>query len=287
MTPTVTHLFCYPLKSARGFSVDAMAIDRLGPKFDRQWMVVDEQGMFVAQRSSGGLGVGIREMCLVKTEFRGDELILDAPDMPSISLPLSGSRGETAEVQIWKNQTLGIDQGNEASEWVTEYLSHFRAGKYRLVRMPDDGDRLAKRGDANLAFADGFPLLVISQASLDDLNRRIAERQTQADEKITQPLGWDRFRPNLVIDDCRAYEEDSVGTLSNDTGVVLEGQTFCIRCPIPATDQETAKLGKEPLKTLATYRRNPDREKGGVVFGRNFNHLSNGVIKVGDRLRVS
>jgi uncharacterized protein YcbX len=282
MAPTVTHLFCYPLKGARGFPVDVMPVGRLGPKYDRRWMVVDESGMFVAQRSERRLGIGIREMCLVETRFTPDGLVLRAPDMPELRVPQEGTN--RVPVQIWEQHTVGIepDDGGVASDWITEYLSRFKAARYRLVRMPDDGTRPSKRGKAHLAYADAYPFLVVSQGSLDDLNRRIAERRRGAGEPSIAPLGWDRFRPNIVLDGCPPYFEDEVDRLTFGADLVLVGGAVCVRCPVPATDQRTAKLGKEPLKTLATYRRNPDPDGSGVVFGRNFDHRGTGEIRVGD-----
>jgi hypothetical protein len=282
VTPTVTQLFCYPLKGARGFPVDVMPVGRLGPQYDRRWMVVDETGMFVAQRSERRLGIGIRELCLVETRVTPDALVLHAPDMPELRVPHNGTN--RVPVQIWEQHTVGIepDDGGAASDWFTEYLSRFKPARYRLVRMPDDGTRPSKRGQAHLGYADAYPFLVVSQGSLDDLNRRIAERQRAAGEPPTAPLGWDRFRPNIVLDRCPPYFEDEVDRLTFGADLALTGQALCVRCPVPATDQRTAKLGKEPLKTLATYRRNPDPDGSGVVFGRNFDHRGTGEIRVGD-----
>jgi uncharacterized protein YcbX len=282
MTPTVAQLFCSPLKGARGFPVDVMPVGRLGPRDDRRWMVVDESGMFVAQRSERRLGIGIRELCLVEPRVVPDALVVRAPGMPELRVPNDGCK--RVPVQIWEQHTVGIepDDGGVAADWFTEYLSRFKPARYRLVRMPDDGTRPSKGGQAHLGYADAYPFLVIAQGSLDDLNRRIAERQRAAGEPPTPPLGWDRFRPNIVLDGCPPYFEDEVDRLSFGAALLLEGQTLCVRCPVPATDQRTAKLGKEPLKTLATYRRNPDPEGGGVVFGRNFAHRGTGEIRVGD-----
>jgi uncharacterized protein YcbX len=233
-------------------------------------MIVDRRGMFVAQRGERGLGVGIRTMCLLETATQGQCLVLTAPGMSSLSLPLAGAAGDFVEVRIWSSRCVAVDQGSEAAQWVTEYLSRERPGRYRLVRMPEDGTRVAKRGPAELAFADGYPFLIISQASLDDLNRRLAE-----------PLPMNRFRPNLVLAGCAPYAEDTMAHLRIGP-VEFFGMTLCLRCPIPTTNQLTAERGKEPLRTLATYR----RTEGGVVFGRNFNHRGSGRIVLGDAVQV-
>lgn len=266
----VIGLYCYPVKSCRGLSLQIAEIGRIGMRFDRQWMVVDEQGMFVAQRGDGGLGVGIKTMCLIETSRQGSKLALTAPEMPALALPLEGSNGETREVQVWKSKCEAIDQGDEAAGWLTAYLSRERQGNYRLVRMTDEGIRKAKHGESELAFADAYPFLVISQASLDDLNGRLAE-----------PLSMNRFRPNIVLGGSEPYAEDRMRQIRIGA-LDFFGMTLCVRCPITTTNQLTAERGKEPLRTLATYRKTED----GVVFGRNFNHRGVGAISLGDRVDV-
>lgn len=266
MSLTVSGLFVYPVKSCRGIPLREADVGRMGIRHDRQWMVIDEHGMFVAQRSEAGLGVGVRTMCLVGTAIDGDQLVLTAPDMPPLSLPTAGVPGVQHAVQVWKSHTAGMDQGDEAAAWFTEYFSRERPGRYRLVRMPDDGVRMPKRGESPLAFADGYPFLIIGEASLADLNARLAD-----------PLPMNRFRPNIVIAGAPPYFEDDVARVTI-RGVAFENMAPCLRCPIPATDQETAVRAKEPLTTLATYR----RRDGGVAFGSNFNHRGEGRIHLDD-----
>ena len=270
MSLSVAGLVVYPVKSCGGISLTEARVGRMGIRHDRQWMVTDDHGMFVAQRAEGRRGVGIRTMCLVATAIEGDRLVLTAPDMPSLSLPLAGEDGPRAEVQVWASRTTAVDQGPGAAAWFTEYFSRERPGLYRLVRMPDDGVRVPTDGDSALAFADGYPFLIVSDASLADLNRRLAE-----------PLPMNRFRPNIVITGGPAYGEDDVAAYEIG-GITFEGMTTCVRCPITTTDQATAVRGVEPLRTLATYRRDDD----GVTFGRNFNHRGEGTLKIGDRVRV-
>lgn len=253
---TVSSLHVYPVKSCRGIALDPAEVGRMGLRYDRQWMFVDERGMFVAQRADGRRGVGIRTMCLIRTAIADDFLRLTAPGMPALDLPLAGLEGPERAVEIWDTPADGIDQGAAAADWATAFLSRERPGQYRLVRMPDEGVRQPTTGDGALAYADGYPFLVISQASLDDLNARLAA-----------PLPMNRFRPNLVLGGCAPYEEDRLARIRIGD-VVFDGMTRCPRCPIPTTDQDTAERGAEPLRTLAGYRRTAD----GVVFGRNFNH---------------
>ncbi len=241
----------------------------MGFEHDRQWMFVDEQGMFVAQRGDGRLGVEVRSLCLVRTAIVDGLLRVTAPGMPALDLPLAGRDGAEHAVQVWQSHTTGVDQGQDAESWATTYLSRERPGRYRLVRMPDEGHRLSKKGPAELAYADGYPFLIISEASLEDLNRRLDE-----------PLPMNRFRPNIVLRGCEPYGEDELDAIRIGS-VELTGMPLCPRCPIPTTNQETGERGKEPLRTLATYRR---AEDGSVVFGRNFSQASGGEERVGDEV---
>ena len=231
-------------------------------------MFVDERGMFVAQRDGRGLGTAIISVCLVGTAIADGTLTLTAPSMPALRIAIDQG-GVDVPVTIWDDRLSAIDQGDEAEAWATEWLSRERPGRYRLVRMPDDRQRRSKIGEGEVAFNDAYPFLVISEASLADLNRRLAE-----------PLPMNRFRPNVVLSGTAPYEEDGMDRFQIG-GIAFHGTTRCLRCPTTATNQDTAERGKEPLRTLATYRRDPD----GVVFGRNFNHAGTGRIAVGDAIR--
>ncbi len=267
---SVAALNCYPVKSCRGIALAQAEVDRMGIRYDRQWMVVDERRMFVAQRGDSGRGVQVRSLAMVETALGTGALVLAAPGMPTLSLPLAGLPGTRESVRIWDSGVEAVDQGPEAGAWFTEFLSRERPGAYRLVRMPDDGVRAASRGRGLLAFADGYPFMILSTASLDDLNRR-----------MPRPLPVDRFRPSVVISAPEPYLEDRMARIRIG-GIELTGTTRCVRCPIPTFDQRTLERGKEPLRTLATYR----RTSRGVVFGRNFNHAGTGRLAIGDPVEV-
>ncbi len=267
-TLTVAELNVYPIKACGGFSVQQADAGRMGFRHDRQWMFVDERGMFVAQRDSRGLGVAIRTTCLVRTAINDDVLAIAAPGMPGLSIPINGSAGDPCPVRVWDSRVIAIDQGDEAGQWATQFLSRERPGRYRLVRMPDHEHRAVPIGHAELAFADAYPFLIISEESLADLNSR-----------LEQALPMNRFRPNIVLRGGTPYQEDVLDRFRIGS-VQFSGTTLCIRCPTTTTNQETAERGKEPLRTLATYRKQP----GGVVFGRNFNHAGGGTIRVGDQV---
>jgi uncharacterized protein YcbX len=223
-------------------------------------MIVDEHGMFVAQRSVGGLGIAIPAMCLIEPRIGDGTLELAAPGMPGLALPIDGG-GSVRDAQIWRRRRPVIDQGDEAAEWCTAFLARARQGRYRLVRVSDDDP-------AAPGFADTAPVLVISRASLDALNRRLAT-----------PVGMDRFRPNVVLEGGNAHVEDGLDRLRFGT-VELVGAGLCVRCSMPTIDQRSAAPGKEPIRTLATYR----TADGGIVFGRHFAPSASGTISVGDRV---
>jgi uncharacterized protein YcbX len=275
---TVSELWVYPIKSCKGTRLEEATVDVTGLKNDRRYMVVDARtGMFVAQRGDRE-GVGIKRMCLIAPKNRGDgdNFELSAPGMENIrfSAGLWDPRpSNIRQVQVWKTQCDAIRcTDSYVNHWLSEFLSAERPGHYELVQMSDRFIRRADVGYSQLRFADSYPFLVISQESLDDLNQRIGG----------EPLPMNRFRPNIVIKGEDAYIEDRADRMIID-GVDFEGMDLCVRCATTTTNQDSAERGKEPLKTLATYRR---YAKGGVTFGRNFNHLSTGKIRVGDEVRV-
>lgn len=269
MPISIGALYVYPVKSCRGIPLTEAHVGRMGIRHDRQWMVVDENGMFVAQRSNGA-GVAVTSLCLVTTAIRDNTLRLEAPGMPPLDLLLAGAPGATRSVQVWNSHTIGVDQGDDAAGWVSTFIARERPGHYRVVRMPDHERRTPKRGDSALAYGDGYPFLIASSASLADLNAR-----------LETPLPMDRFRPNIVLDGCSPYQEDHLDRLSMN-GIRFAGMNLCLRCAITTTDQMTGERSKEPLRTLATYRRTPD----GVVFARNYNHTGDGTLRVGDGVSV-
>lgn len=268
---SVAALHVYPVKSCRGNTLTEAVVGRMGIRYDRQWLIVDERGMFVAQRGNGaGTGIGVPSLCLIRPSLTGTELVLTAPGMPELRLPLGGVAGASMPVQVWSSRVSATDQGDEAADWATTFIARERPGNYRIVRMPDEERRPATTGEATLAFADGYPFLILSEASLDDLNTR-----------LDAPLPMNRFRPNIVLRGCAPYEEDRFDRLRIGE-VAFEGMTLCLRCAITTTDQETGQRSKEPLRTLATYRRHED----GVAFGRNFNHRGEGTIRQGDPVEI-
>jgi len=259
---TLSAIYFYPVKSCGGIALQHAEIGPLGLALDRHWMVVDAQGSFLTQRSHPA-------MACIRPVLDGSALVLQAPGMPTLQLDARGEDGAALTVQVWKSTLAALDQGTRAADWFSAYLGE----AVRLVRFDPAVERLASSrwtGEyrAPTQFSDGYPLLVIGQASLDDLNARLAAKGAPA-------LTMDRFRPNLVIDALEAYEEDFIDTLSFGEGaqqVRLKLIKPCARCPVPGIDQATGlrdpKWPDEPLDTLATYRANP-RVDGGLSFGQN------------------
>ncbi len=253
--PVLSQLYVYPIKSASGISVKEMEVVTRGPQFDRRWMVVDDAGMLVTQRTHPALAkVGVA---------LGDCLKLTAPGMVALELPLE-VEGLTAHV--WSELVPAV-----VLEEATDWFSTFLKGSYRLVYMPDASLRpMNHHPDTLLNFADGSPFHLVSEASLADLNGR-----------LDAPVPMNRFRPNLVVSGCDAFAEDRWKVFR--IGPVTFCSTGpCVRCALVTVDQATAETSKEPLKTLARYRKVGNE----VWFGHNYLHQGRGTLRVGDALEV-
>jgi hypothetical protein len=260
---TLASLHVYPVKSLRGLDVALWPVGARGLRLDRHWMLVDAAGVFLSQRR-------LPHMALIGTRLDGERLRLAAPGMPDLDVSPEDAAGPTLEVSVWRDRCRARDAGEPAAAW----LSRFLGEDCRLVYLPEAERRTVDPayglpGDL-VGLADGFPFLVISQASLDDLNAR-----------LEVPLPMRRFRPNLVIGGTEPYVEDRwrrirVGALA------LRLVKPCSRCAITTLDPETARQGAEPLRTLATY-----RQRGGrVFFGQNAIHEGTGGLAVGDPVEV-
>lgn len=256
----VSQLYIYPLKSARGIAVDKFELGSRGPMFDRQWMVVNSQGKFVTQRQ-------FPRMCLIETRIHAGDLTLSAPQMPAI---LVGSSSRQYDVIVWKDTVPAQDCGDDVAQWLSSYLG----ASVRLVEMPSSSQRLVDSDYASagemVGFADGFPLLLASQASLDDFNT-----------KLEDPIGMERFRPNIVIEGSLAYAEDEWQELSIGS-IALSIVKPCSRCIIPSIDQSTAQKQMSVNDALLAHRSRNRK----TYFGQNALHRNTGIISVGDSLSV-
>ncbi len=246
---TITSLHIYPVKSCRGIALTNARLGATGLVDDRHWMLVRPNGRFVTQRE-------LPRMALIGTSIDDAALSLSAPGRGDLVIPRDAG-DDLLAVTVWKFNGRGVDCGEAAARWCSEFLET----PLRLVRfdpdMPRECDPEWTAGARAITeFADGFPMLVISRASLADLNSR-----------LPKALPMERFRPNIVIDGVDAYDEDRIHELRAGD-VVLRIVKPCTRCAITTTDQERGERdGEEPLATLRTYRF--DARLRGVLFGQN------------------
>ena len=253
----IASLHVYPVKSCGGVSPAEALLIETGLEFDRAWMVVDADGGFVTQRE-------LPKMALVRPQLKHTELVLRAPGMLALHLALDRVEGAT-RARVWGDEVAAYDMGDLCAQWFSDFLGR----PLRLVRFDPEQRRLSDKRwtgalDAENAFADGFPILVTSVASLDELNRRLA----QAGEAAVTSA---RFRPNLVLDGLDAHGEDALDEIVFDTpdGVVrLKLVKPCARCPIPDVDPATAATGHAVRDALAGYRADA-RLDGAITFGMN------------------
>jgi uncharacterized protein YcbX len=263
MTIELTGLTIYPIKSARGTPVRESEVDAFGLRYDRRWMVVDQAGEFLSQRSHSRLA-------LVVPTVDAGVLRVDAPGTPPLELPLDPSPTVTTKVTVWNDTCRASWLGEKAACWFSDFLG----SACSLVHMAADTIRPADSTyaprSARVSFSDGFPFLLLSEESLADLNQRLAE-----------PLPMNRFRPNLVVAGGKPYDEDRWQTIGIG-GLRLKIVKPCARCLVTTTDQATGERGREPLRTLATYR-NID---GKAMFGQNAVHEGPGRLRVGDPVLV-
>ena len=268
----VAGLFSYPVKGCRAIAHARADMLASGIRHDREWMVVDTRrspAIFLSQRECPVMAT------LTVTVTDSDGLLISHND-DALAVP-PPARNALLKVKVWNHETVALDAGDAASEWLNAKLGMAR-GQLRLVRfhpeMRRDCNRLhAGDSDAHTFFADGYPLLVTSVESLADLNMRMRRDATNA-------MPMNRFRPNVVIAGLPAWDEDHINTL-NIGEVVLKLAKPCVRCQVTTTDQLSgAQLSDEPLNTLAKFRNNPDL--GGVTFGWNAIVTQPGRISITD-----
>jgi uncharacterized protein YcbX len=256
--PTVSALWVYPVKSCAGIPLERAEVTDTGLAHDRELMVVDADGSFLSQRSEPRLA-------LVRPTLSSDGVLrLEAPGVEPLQLELE-AEGDRREVEVWGDRVSAVSLGAVAERWFSSWLGR----PCTLVRMPPDTVRPVDVDHAGpghrVGFADGYPFLLLSEGSLDELNRR-----------LEIPLPMDRFRPNVVVDGCPPHAEDRWRRLRIGE-VELRVVKPCSRCSITTVDQATGARGPEPLATLAGYR----RWGGKVLFGQNLVHESRGTLRVG------
>ncbi len=261
---TLSEIWIYPVKSLGGIRLPSAQVLERGLALDRRWLVVDQAGKALTQRK-------FRTMALIDVALAEDGFWLthrDAPD-DRFFVPFEPANFSPVTVRVWDDTVQAVTVDPAADAWLSKYIGK----EVRLVKMPESAARpvdptYAKSGE-NVSFADAYPLLVISQESLDDLNTRLAE-----------PVTMRRFRPNLVVTGIAPYAEDSWTTLRIGTADFV-GTEPCSRCIMTTIDPVTAEPGREPLKTLMSYR----KQGVEIMFGMNLLAKA-GRISEGDRVEL-
>jgi uncharacterized protein YcbX len=270
----IKELYCYPVKSFAGVELHSGDITLRGISGDREFMVVDLDGTYLSQRQ-------IPEMALVKPSLSDESLLLEAPGVEAIEIPLDKEPDDSKLVQasVHGNPVLGQEVGNEVNEWLDEALPEYKGHKgYRMLRIREDKPRFIKEryrdpsASNQVGFADGHSLLLTTDASLQALNN-----------ELETPVPMNRFRPNIVVsgDDLEPYDED-FWTKIKVSGVSAFVVKACDRCAIPDVDQSTAEVGKDVRKALVSRKgiNAYDESNKGVFFGQNLNHVYPGADNV-------
>jgi uncharacterized protein YcbX len=261
----LSELNIYPVKSLTGISLNEAEVTDRGLKFDRRWMIVDNEEKFLTQRTHP-------KMALLKTKISHNKLILShkTEDIAPLVIPIKSKLSETAIVNIWDDLVTAYLVGKYSDEWLSNILNY----KCRLVFMPDDTQRFVDRTYASqneiVSFADAYPFLIIGQSSLNDLNSRLPEE-----------LPMNRFRPNFVFSGGEPYEEDSWKKFKIGE-IIFEAIKPCSRCTTITVDQDSAEKKDEPMRTLAAYRTVNNK----VMFGMNLIHEGTGILHVGDEIEI-
>jgi uncharacterized protein YcbX len=255
----IKDLYIYPIKSCAGIQVEQARLDEYGFVYDRRWLIGRQDGHFLSQRE-------FPQMALISPIPGTEGLILRAPGMQDLLVEYT--LNSTQHVQVWQDQMAGNQQGQPAAEWISDFLHtpaclYFAGSEHK--RRVESGRIDFER---QTAYSDSYPLLLTSMSSLDELNTRINMAKGQA-------IPMDRFRPNIIIDGARPFEEDQWHTLLIEGTEFLHGKP-CSRCMITTIDQATGIVsGPEPLRTLSTFRRDA---RGKVLFGIYLAHKSTGAV---------
>ncbi len=268
-TVTVSNLYIYPIKSTMGISLAQTSIDELGLAFDRRFVISDNSGQFISARTEPTL-------CLVTTILTEHGIALSAPTMPTLTLMYKSFSKQYKNVNVWDDDVAGQLCSTEANSWFSDYLQRpCQLLYFGKASTREKGLKTAKA--RKLAFSDGYPLLLISQASLDDLNQRLL-----TDNQKTVSMA--QFRPNIVVDNCLPFAEDGwqyirIGDME------FKVSKPCERCIFTTVNPENGikDAQQQPLSTLKTYRQTSNGE---VLFGQNLIPLTTGRIKQGDTLTV-
>lgn len=262
---TLSNIFIYPIKSLGGISVEKASVRKKGLELDRRWMLIDRNGVAMTQRL-------YPHMALFKVSIAGGELQVafrrSGSTIDSTHFPVFAAGGDKLTAQVWEDSVDVTEVDAEVSHWFCDYL----LTPCKLVTFPEKNPRPVnprhRIGNDHVSLADAYPFMIIGQRSLDDLN-----------QKLSEPVPMNRFRPNFVFTGGTAFDEDSWKDLAIGN-INFAAVKKCARCALPTVDQETAIKSLEPIRTLSTYR----KIDNAVYFGQNLIALDEGIVAVGDRI---
>ena len=259
---TLSEIFVYPVKSLGGISVNSAFAGERGLKYDRRFLLVDENGVFITQRDFSQLA--LLKLSFIENGFN----ILNTKDNSHTLIPFESDSKEVINVTIWDDVCNALRVNKDLDNWFSKAISK----NCSLVYMPDYEKRIVEKKyideDHIVSFADAYPYLIIGQSSLDDLNTR-----------LDRPIPMNRFRPNFVFTGGKPYEED-VWKDFRIGNAEFKAVKPCARCVITTTNQDTAERNVEPLKTLSKYRNVNNK----VMFGMNVVCNQRGNISVGEKI---
>ncbi len=262
---SIQSLYVYPIKSLAGVSLSQAKVEEQGFELDRRWMLVDEEGRFLSQRTLPG-------MATIKVEIGDHSLDVFVSSRPEdrIRVPLHAV-GEEISVKVWDDEILARLVDPQIDAWFSQKLGVNARLVYMFSPKARKVDPRYAVNDESVSFADGMPYLIIGEESLNDLNSR-----------LEFPVSMDRFRPNIVFSGGTPFQEDSFQRIKIGE-IDFQLVKPCARCVMITVDQQSGSKGKEPLKTLATYRTKNKK----IYFGQNMVALSSGKLRVGDLIQVS
>lgn len=266
MSYHISDIIIYPVKSLGGIHLNESIAEAEGLQYDRRWMLVDEDGNFMTQRQ-------IPQLCLFKLKQLEDGFqITHAITSSGFFLPFETTDPQNKiTVHVWNDIVTASLVSKEADTWFSDHLKM----NCRLVKLIPETNRKVDTTYAfnseTTSFSDAFPMMIIGQESLNDLN-----------SKLALPLPMNRFRPNIVFNGGEPFAEDSWNTISIGNSTLRIAKP-CARCVVPTIDQQTAKAGEEPTRTLSTYRAKDNK----ILFGQNVLVVEKGLIRIGDEIKLS
>jgi len=286
----ISEVNIYPIKSLKGIALEESLVEKRGLTFDRRWMLTDKDGMFFTQRETP-------KMATVSVNLNGDGVIAAADGFEAMHIPREPDSGERQRVVVWKNEVDALTYGGMVSEWFSDVLER----NCQLVLMPESTERHVSerfdQGNDIVSFADGYPLMLLGEGSLADVNERLHDRYRDEEYGEKLPLPMNRFRPNLVVRGSDPFEEDRWAKIRVGETIFRVAKP-CGRCVMTTVDQARGEFdGKEPLKTMATFRMAKDvfptsyeafeQKPNAVLFGENLIPENPGTtIRLGDEVEV-